>query len=36
MDEKRAKAEVVQGIPELIKIAIPQEPVWEMNKEKKH
>lgn len=33
---KKAKAEVVQGIPELIKIAIPQEPVWEMNKEKKH
>lgn len=33
---KRAKAEAVQGIPELIKIAIPQEPVWEENKEQKH
>lgn len=33
---KKAKAEAVQGIPELIQIAIPQEPVWEANKEQKH
>lgn len=33
---KKAKAEAAQGIPELIKIAIPQEPIWEENKETKH
>lgn len=33
---KKAKAEAVQGIPEMIKIAAPQDPVWEANKEEKH
>lgn len=33
---KRAKAEASQGIPELIKIAIPQNPLYEENKEPKH
>lgn len=33
---KRAKADAIQGIPEMIKTAIPQDPSWEANKEQKH
>ena len=33
---KKAKANAVQGIPEMIKIAIPHTPFWEPNKEIKH
>lgn len=33
---KKVKAEAVQGIPELIKIATPQDSVWEANKDQKH
>lgn len=33
---KKAKAEAAQGIPELIQIATPQNPIWEKNKEQKH
>ena len=33
---RKAKADAIQGIPEMIEIAIPQEPNWEPNREEKH
>lgn len=33
---KKAKADAAQGIPEMIRIAIPKVPLWEPNKDNKH